>query len=708
MTRIFFVVARFPRLLAKWGTTGKAGKPRHYTVIICLIMCWPGLALCQDSINPYSIQQHCNIILQNTDVYYNPFAPPDSNVTREQLSNQGGALSDSDGINVQWPRYQPMVHAAGETHDIALLNWQPWGQPIGQFATWQRFFQARNKPDGTHSDIIAGGGPGDSVIISKNEDVDFRASGTVKMENGFHVKPGAFFHAYQEPKWDTAVFSDEFDDTAKFRNQWHVSNGSGGNYYPEGAECVYDSNARLVTDTQAHDGHALDLIMQEDTDTCNCNILWGQTTDTCDNIPLLIGGSTITAKYIFSTGMIRSCPFPYTQRAHTPFTSAYAHQPYGKYEVREKIPHIQHHTNNWGIAFDYGFEYDMNETFISGNMGIMVPNWGHQLQHGPYQGTFSRAGDTEIFISSEPGWNPSNKPSAIVIDNVPYQVRFLPGHGYNTVSENDETFGNRWPDALADSTGPITFYYAIGNCIADTLPWKVDTASDGKWRKFSAGYHVNSGDTLHFSKTFQPSSVTLTGYDYRGVLDSLISYACHWEYNLNNPHDSGKLYLDQPMNAVEPHSGVEAYGFTMNEGGYPQPYIPFNGNDTSGGYEYHTFAMEWLPHEVRYLVDSVVVRRYPDRLVPPGDPHYDWVTTMPRGLAGIWPAETDFDGGSIADMFDTTTTAYQERKYFEHAASVPGWPGFSNVNGKPAAHYLVDYIKVWDVPKNVFIPNLPH
>ena len=119
--------------------------------------------------------------------------------------------------------------------------------------------------------------------------------------------------------------------------------------------------------------------------------------------------------------------------------------------------------------------------------------------------------------------------------------------------------------------------------------------------------------------------------------------------------------------------------------------------------------MEVLPHEIRILYDSNVVRRIPDRLVPPGDPHYDWVTTMPRSLAGIWPAQTDFDLDGN-DSFGTHpgSVTYQERKYFEHAATTPGWPGFGNVDGKPAAHHMIDYVKVWDVPADVKIPNLPH
>ncbi|MFI5201212.1 MAG: hypothetical protein ACHQNE_02350 [Candidatus Kapaibacterium sp.] len=125
--------------------------------------------------------------------------------------------------------------------------------------------------------------------------------------------------------------------------------------------------------------------------------------------------------------------------------------------------------------------------------------------------------------------------------------------------------------------------------------------------------------------------------------------------------------------------------------------------------------MEWLPHEVRYLIDSVVVCRFPDRLIPPGNPYYDWVSTMPRQPVDIRPAETDLDYNS-KDPLDTAagTLPYLERKYFEDAAAfeaahpTPGWPGFEMFDSKPVAHHLIDYIKVWDVPKDVLIPNLPY
>ena len=185
------------------------------------------------------------------------------------------------------------------------------------------------------------------------------------------------------------------------------------------------------------------------------------------------------------------------------------------------------------------------------------------------------------------------------------------------------------------------------------------------------------------------------------------------------------------MSPSELHSNTEPYGFRAtdlySDPGYPMPPVQFNGNDTTGGYQYHTFAMEWLPHEVRILIDSVVVRRFPDRMVPPGTPYSDWITTLPRALADLLPAEIGIDHDNT-DLFGADTShaspgwwgsgfnspAYVERQYFQHAAAfelahpTPGWPGFEMVDGKPVAHHLLDYVKVWDIPKDVQIPTYPH
>jgi hypothetical protein len=131
--------------------------------------------------------------------------------------------------------------------------------------------------------------------------------------------------------------------------------------------------------------------------------------------------------------------------------------------------------------------------------------------------------------------------------------------------------------------------------------------------------------------------------------------------------------------------------------------------------------MEWLPHEIRFLYDSNVVRRFPDRLVPAGSPYYDYATTMMRSLANIRPAEIDIDYSRPDSLGTDTTGAYNnnnyksntyiERHYFDTHLTNPGFWDVEIPKGSGhwyhAAHHKVDYVKVWDVPKDVQIPNLP-
>jgi hypothetical protein len=697
----------------------------------------------QDSINPYNIQQACNIVLHDSNVYYCPFAPPGAMDTRANLSTECNFLNDPNGVGGPGWDYQIKVYDYSSHSYVNLRDWHPCGTPLGHTAVWQRLFTAKRDSAGQPHDIIAGGGaPGSRVTISANEDVDFRASGRVILKSGFHVKPGAFFHAYTEPKWDTAVFSDEFDSAAKFYNQWHITTTWGSNYYTPGAECAYDSNVRLVTDPDAHDGHAVDLLIREDTvNFCHCDVYGNAPNQLPDSS---CGNPADTThytprKYIFSAGTIRSCPFPFLSKADSAgFATVYAHAPYGKYEYREKIPHIKHHTNNWGGDFQYGFEYDLNETEWVDSMGLINPDWNHSFRRGPYKGRFGRLGGTSVFISSEPDWCPSNSPNAIVINNIPYDVDTVSGHGTNMVELASYSYYMGWPSSLAsDTTDTVTFYYAINTgSTADKLPWRVAPIA-GKWRKFYAGYHVIPGlvpDTLRFSKINQPVKITLTTQTIPSTVQK--TFNCHWESTLNTPIDSGILLLDFPSSDADSvatmawsdlHNGNEPYSFIAtdlySDAGYPVPPVAFNGIDTVAHYEYHTFAMEWLPHEVRFLVDSVVVRRMPDRLIPPGTPYSDWVTTMPRGLTDLRPSQIDFDN-NVSDSLGLDTShnmyggwnsqMYMERQYFEHAAAVelasptPGWPGFEMVDGKPVAHHMIDYVKVWDVPKDVKIPNYPN
>ena len=138
-------------------------------------------------INPTVISQPHTIVLQNTDVYYAPFAP-DTIDAPFKLSNVASRLTDSNGLFSRDPKYRP------QPQGTSLSLWAPHGTPIGGFTTWQRLFTARRRADHTPTDIIAGSNVTDSiahgpVIVSRNEDVDFRASGRIWLKSGFHVMP---------------------------------------------------------------------------------------------------------------------------------------------------------------------------------------------------------------------------------------------------------------------------------------------------------------------------------------------------------------------------------------------------------------------------------------------------------------------------------------------------------------------------------------
>jgi hypothetical protein len=250
-----------------------------------------------------------------------------------------------------------------------------------------------------------------------------------------------------------------------------------------------------------------------------------------------------------------------------------------------------------------------------------------------------------------------------------------------------------WPASLKnDTTDSITFYYARyeGN-LTDTLTWNVRQDSLGVWRIFSAPYR----DTFRFSKAYQPISLTLSTIDSISHDTLVKSYRCHWECHLNHP-DSGLIYLDDPMGSTVLHTNTERYQYAVAEQGYNLPAMPFDLGDSTGGYTYHTFGVEILPHEMRYMMDSNVMARLPDRLIPPSYKRSGLL--VERSPLDLRIAQFDLDY-SILDI---------ERAYFEHAAATSGWPGFRDVGGKHAAHHLVDYVRIWDVPADVKIPNFPH
>ncbi|HZK75430.1 MAG TPA: hypothetical protein VFD13_00855 [Candidatus Kapabacteria bacterium] len=679
--------------------------------LFSLLVCWPALVFGQ-VVNPTVIQQDTDIAIHNTDVYYCPFAPPDSMDTRANLCNESDLLNDPNGVGNQWRDYLPKVGDTAVWHDTMLYRAHPCGsgRVLGGNVVWQRLVQARNKPDGTSSDIIAGGDTGDRVTISKNEDVDFRASGRIKLKSGFHVKPGAFFHAYTEPKWDTTVFSDEFDDTAKFRNQWYVGKGTQGGTNGGLPESVSDSNVYLDTDYQAHDGHALDIALHETMPDTAYDSIMTYVDSVCEPIAII---DSIPYKTFYTSGFIRSCPFPY-QNSGTPLgQSAYAHAPYGKYEIRDKIPHIIHHTNNWGGPWD--MEFDLNET-NNETMGLVCPELYRAFHYGPFHGYFLN--DT-TFIGPNAGINWKNQPTGIIVNNFLYTVSVLDYNSYykDTLFAYGTTreMGG-FPISLVGDT--VTFYCEFyGGHYADNVTWTVTKGADHHWDMFSAPYDTSGGVSKLFTKSYQPFQLTLS-YDHAGHKKTL---ACHWVDTANDPVNYGKLYLDDSLTTSDLHTFTESYPYQVTvskrQAGYPIPPVEID-NDTAtypyqgvvdtaayahSPYRYHTFGMEFLPHEIRYLIDSVVVRRVPDRLVPRSSPCYDWASQQARSPSVLLPSQFDINlstSNPFAPNFD--------RQFFEAHVNDTGHGCWPDKYGHPAAHHLLDYVKVWDVPKDVIIPNYPH
>jgi hypothetical protein len=120
-------------------------------------------------------------------------------------------------------------------------------------------------------------------------------------------------------------------------------------------------------------------------------------------------------------------------------------------------------------------------------------------------------------------------------------------------------------------------------------------------------------------------------------------------------------------------------------------------------------------------VNSNVVARLPDRMIPNWIPEYGF--NLDRSPLDLRIGEFDINGGNDPFGLDTTfaywlpdtitkhynSITYAEKRYFE---THPNNPGFRpvTIGGKtyPAAHNLIDYVRVWDVPKDVIIPNYPH
>ena len=696
--------------------------------LVLLTLC-PLAVRAQSYVNPDTTQQQGDIILQNTDVYYKPMAPPGPMDTRENLCNQSDVYNDPNGVGSLYRDYLPRIYDPATGTFVPIYQWSPacdFPYALGGFAIWQRFFTAKRDASGHPHDIIAAGGPNDSVIVSKNEDVDFRASGRIKLKSRFHAKAGCRFHAYIEPKWGDSVFSDDFNNIATFDSNWHISQGWGDEN--SGAECSVDSNAYIDTDYQAYDGYALDLVLREAPgDSCSCNNTAYSVGDSDNCVGTALASST-RPSFAFTSAQPWSCPYPFSTKAGTLGAPSYADMPYGKYEFRDKVPHTLHHTNNWGASSK--FEFDLGETF-NATMGVINPNWGHSMCYGPYNGIFQIVGSDTLFVCSTAGRGRHVQPQDIIINNVQYGVTLDSGSRVAVVSTGIGAY--RFPGSIVNTTDSTQFYYqAPPQRTADTVTWTVVKGSDDKWDMFSASWDTTGGVPHLFTRSYQPTSLTLTGFNYNLTVDSEKVHNCHWVDSANDPMNYGKIYLDDPIDTSDPKTYTEAYQYTIYDGGstagppfrYPVQAIKID-RDTdmtdsssydSTPYRYHTFTMEWLPHEVRYLIDSNVVLRFPDRLVPRNNPFYDWVGTGPRQPMVLYPAEIDIDYARNDPMGTDSATdghgndssiTYLERHYFETHENETG-EGFWPVNGQPAAHHLLDYVKIWDVPKEVQIPPFPH
>ena len=400
---------------------------KRFVITLIVIIC-PIRAFGQ-VVNPTTIYQDTDIALHGKlNVYYRPFAPPGDSDTRTNLCGISTILRDSDGVGNVWGDYFPIVYDTFYHKFDSLQAWAPCysidsstgdtvfdtlGGPTGganidpDTIVWMRLFTANDKPDGQHSDLIAGGLPGDSVIISKNEDVDFRATGTVKLENGFHAKPGCFFHAYQAPKWDTTVFSDEFNDTAAFNNNWLVFNNMQA--YDGAPMAVFDSNMALVRDTGANgalDGWALREDLKQDSTNCLDLGWYGCGLDTAKDT---------TFRFPYSGAMMISCPFPF-KNVTDPISTAYQDAPYGKWEIRVKQPDIMQHTNTYGSG--QGNEWNTGET-IGGDTTKISPGFTRRDFYGPFRGRFGMrvidGVNTGVFYSSAAHFTFWNNPSVLII-----------------------------------------------------------------------------------------------------------------------------------------------------------------------------------------------------------------------------------------------------------------------------------------------------
>ena len=123
------------------------------------------------------------------------------------------------------------------------------------------------------------------------------------------------------------------------------------------------------------------------------------------------------------------------------------------------------------------------------------------------------------------------------------------------------------------------------------------------------------------------------------------------------------------------------------EPAYPQARIAFDTMD----HGYHTFAMEFFPHEAHFLLDGNVVRRFPDRLIATWHQSYDFVSKYPRAPLNMQVAEFEI-GKNVDGTPDSTMYADFLSRF---------GPG-------TAAHHFVDYVRVTDLPEEYRVRNFPH
>jgi hypothetical protein len=359
------------------------------------------------------------------------------------------------------------------------------------------------------------------------------------------------------------------------------------------------------------------------------------------------------------------------------------------------VPVIEHHTNNYGG--EQGDEWNLNER-VNGGLTQIHVGLTRRFLYGPFKGRFGKgtfAGhDTALFYSFDAHFANWNSPDLIIINNFPYQVQFRqPSLISDTSLLAAATTGHEggFPSSLAaDTTDTVTFYYYKNSSnVSDTVgAWSVD--STGTY--FTGPYADSLGDTLFFGKSYQPTQITL----YDGTTRLPINYKCHWD------HNTGKILLTDTMSPLASHTGY-GFSYVCDEGpDYPVQAINVDSTD----YNYHTYAVELLPHEARFLVDGAVRQRFPDRLVPKGSQQYDYVTKFPRTPMSIEPAEIDMDG----DPNDTSAGSvyYMEKAYFDanHTTCLGCLP--LTIGGQPSPHHLVDYVKVWDLPSGSKLPDFPH